>query len=220
MNELLGRILSIEQFHVSVDAVLNFDAVHEVSERPLTYGLGGDGLLVRKRVNSSDSPNGNGVSESQEESEFVHGTTRAEISRAPGRIERLSVAVLLPPALDERQVARIRSLVAASAGIEPERGDRLEVSRVGRHEGWQTAPIPATELDAVPDEVIVDEVLTPAEPMRDRVWVWGLAAALGLLIGVIGAIAMQSRPRKLRAEEREAVLSKLRGWLAEGGTLS
>ena len=45
---------------------------------------------------------------------------------------------------------------------------------------------------------------------------WLPLLALGLLLGVIAAIGTQRRPRKLKPAERDAVLAKLRGWLADG----
>ncbi|HEY0502226.1 MAG TPA: flagellar basal-body MS-ring/collar protein FliF [Lysobacter sp.] len=223
VTQLLGQVLKNEEFRVSVDATLNFDSVREINERPLAQGDDGNGLLSRKRVTTSGSADGNSRSQNQEESDFVHGTARQEISRAPGRIERLSVAVILPPTLDEMDVERIRSLIAAGAGIEPERGDRLEVSRVGRDERWmsaRTAPIANAETVAAQprgDAVIASVAAGPAW----RGWAkWLGLCALGFLAGAIVVVATtgQRGPKALTVQERDAVLAKLRGWLAEGGT--
>ncbi|MGH8078752.1 MAG: flagellar basal-body MS-ring/collar protein FliF, partial [Lysobacter sp.] len=63
VSALLGQVLRDEEFRVSVDATLNFDTVREVNERPLAQGDGGNTLLVRKRVNSSDAADSNGRSQ-------------------------------------------------------------------------------------------------------------------------------------------------------------
>lgn len=212
---LLGQVLRDEEFRVSVDITLNFDAVREVNERPLAQGEGGNGLLARKRVNSSDGADRNGRNQNQEETEFVHGTAREEISRAPGRVERLSVAVILPPSLDEQQVARIHSLVAAAAGIDVERGDRLEVSRLGRDDRWHVAPSTAVvPTSTATGDNGIPTIMGQSSPIA---WLsWLPLLALGLLLGVIAAIGTQRRPRKLKPAERDAVLAKLRGWLADG----
>ncbi|MGH8077584.1 MAG: flagellar M-ring protein FliF C-terminal domain-containing protein, partial [Lysobacter sp.] len=154
-------------------------------------------------------------SQNQEEAEFVHGTAREEISRAPGRVERLSIAVILTPSLDEQQVARIHSLIAAAAGINIERGDRLEVSRLGRDERWRVAPSGNVEPTAAPSrDNGIPMIMGPSSAVAWLKWLPFLA--LGLLLGVIAAIAVQRRPRALKPSEREAVLAKLRGWLADG----
>lgn len=213
--DLLGQVLSREEFRVSVDATLNFDAVREVSERPLAQ-LDGSSVLVRKHVNSSGGGEREGRSQNQEDSEYAHGTARAEISRAPGRVERLSVAVILPPTLDENEVVRIQSLVAAAAGIDAERGDRLEVSRLGRDQRWTSsarvpAPVASAGSDWSADTAAIGKA--KAAPAWTK---FALIALAGLLVGVIAAIASQRRPRVLKGAERDAVLAKLKGWLAEG----
>jgi len=224
VTQLLGQVLKNEEFRVSVDATLNFDSVREVSERPLAQGDDGNGLLARKRVSTSGTAEGNSRNQNEEESDFIHGTARQEISRAPGRVERLSVAVILPPHLDEMDVERIRSLVAAGAGIEPERGDQLEVSRLGRGERWVSAPTsPVANADASASSrtpTISNNAIAVTPAWRAGWAKWLGLCALGFLAGVIVVVAMagQRGPRALSAQERDAVLTKLRGWLAEGGT--
>lgn len=214
--DLLGQILSREQFRVSVDATLNFDIVREVSERPLTQ-LDGTSVLVRKHVNSTDGSERNGSSQNQEDAEYAHGTARAEISRTPGRLERLSVAVILPPTLDEDEVERIHSLIAAAAGIDPERGDRLEVSRLGRDQRWQTGASADVAIGGVvPAGPVAADGLSNNGVSRSAWMKLALVALVGLLVGVMLAFASRRRPRALKAAEREAVLNKLQSWLAEG----
>lgn len=216
--ELLGRFFSKEEFQVSVDARLNFDTVHEVNERPVAPLSGA--VMLSKRV----GPAGSGEDDtagSREEIKYAHGTVRQEISRAPGRIERLSVAVVLPQSLDELKVERIQSLVAAAAGIDPDRGDRLEVLRFGRDGSLDASIPPSGQMSTPPMQAetrIVGEPAEVASNRRSRLpWLkWLLVGAVGLLVGVIIAIAIQRRPRSLEPREREAVLAKLRGWLAEG----
>lgn len=218
--ELLGQVLTDEEFRVSVDATLNFDSVREVSERPLAQGSDGNGLLARKRISSSGAADGDARGQNEEESDFVHGTARQEIARAPGRLERLSVAVILPPHLDEQEVERIRSLVAAGAGIDVERGDRLEVSRLGRESRWvtSTAPTPATPVQAQDNGGDANAISRPA-PAWHAGWAkWAAVCATGFLLGAIAIAAGQRRQKPLSKQEREAVLNRLRGWLAEGGT--
>lgn len=222
---LLGQVLRNEEFRVSVDATLNYDAVREISERPLAQGDDGNGLLLRRRVNSAGSNGVEGRSQNNEESEYLHGTAREEIARAPGRIERLSVAVILPPDLDEQEVARIHSLVAAAAGVDVERGDRLEVSRLARGKGWNAVRGPAPELGDRPAAATAapptqSVALAPARGLfaGREFWLWGLIGLVGVLLGAIVAFAVPRGPRRLAADEREAVLAKLRGWLAEGGS--
>jgi flagellar M-ring protein FliF len=218
IEALLRQVTPDQEFHVSVDVALNFDTVRQVNERLLAGGGDGNGLLTHKRVSSSGGSEANARNQNDEEADFAHGSVHEEIARAPGRIERLSIAVLLPPQLDEFEAARIQSLVAAAAGIDAERGDRLEVSRVASRGGAMNGP-------SMPVHVAATSPGNVAQPLvgnllQRAAWShWVLVGVAGLLLGLIVAFGLQRRPRALLPHEREAVLGKLRGWLAEGSPL-
>lgn len=219
INELLAQVLEEGAYRVSVDAQLDFDSVRRVNERPMAE----DSVVVRKRVNSRADEESDAARQSNEDVEFRHGTVREEIASAPGRIHRLSVAVILPMSLDDSELVRIESLVSTAAGLDQARGDRLEVSRLGRgqmftqREGAESASEEAAQagegtvdLDRAPLQVGFDAVAWP---------VWSkmlLLIIVGLVLGVTVALALQRRPAKLSPTEREAVLGKMRSWLAEG----
>ena len=138
---------------------------------------------------------------------------REEIARAPGRLQKLSIAVILPPSVDELQLTNIRSLIAASAGIDADRGDRLEVSRLGRDQTWRVAAdaTPALAAPSGPSSAGAAKAWS-----TQLLWKWLLIAVIGVLIGVTAAVALLHQPRTLKNSERDAVLSRLKGWLAEG----
>ncbi|MFZ5636622.1 MAG: flagellar basal-body MS-ring/collar protein FliF [Pseudomonadota bacterium] len=210
VSELLGQVLDDREFRVSVDVELDHDSVRQVNERP----LGSDAVIARKRIHSLADQNDESARQSNEDVEYVHGTVREEISRAPGKIQRLSVAVILPTALDDNDVSRIESLVAAAAGIDELRGDRLEVSRLGRGEAFDPRRAPLEETVAEAGEGPTRAGFDPASlPALPKILFF---VVIGLLLGVTIAIAIQKRPAALSATEREAVLGKMRVWLAEG----
>lgn len=209
IETLLAGVMPAGGYHVSVDTRLNFDSIRQVNERPLAHALGDDAVLVRRRVNSVNAPEGAGRSQNQEEAEYAHGTAREEIARAPGRIEKLSIAVVLPANLDEFEVERLRSLISAAAGVDEARGDRLEVSRLGVQRPVATdkaAPARAADVEARPAARGIE---------RFASWGWLLVGVIGLVIGATLVAATQRRPKRLTHSEREAVVAKLRGWLAE-----
>lgn len=216
VSAMLNQVLDDAEYQVSVDVSLDFDTVHRINEHPL-----GDGAVItRKRTNSRADTNNDAANQSNEDVEYQHGTMREEIARAPGKIERLSVAVILPTTLSDADVTRIESLVAAAAGIDAMRGDRLEVSRLGRDadfavrdEGDGEIPLNSdsrTGGSTVPVRVGFDPVTWPVWPKIL------LLVIIGLFLGVNVALAFQKKPAKLSATEREAVLGKMRTWLAEG----
>ena len=213
ITDLLHKVLRDDQFQVSVDVALDFDAVKRVNEHPLSDGA----VVVRHRVNSKSASDDGAARPNDEDTEYQHGTVREEIARAPGRIERLSVAVVLPTTLSDADVTRIQSLVAAAAGIDAMRGDRLEVTQIGRSPDAVVAN--QDEAGALPAGASAN-----AAPLRigdaSAGWpVWtkiALFVVIGLLLGLTVAFAFQKKPAKLSPTEREAVLGKMRAWLAEG----
>ncbi len=216
VTDLLHQVLHDEEFKVSVDVTLNFDAIHQVNERPLGQGDDGNGLVRRKRSHSTSPTEGTAPTQNDEEAEYLHGTAREEISRAPGRVERLSVAVILPATLDEFEVPRLRALISAAAGVDESRGDLLEVSRFGRATPFGTIVSSPSEV-AAPEQTQVSPTIPLVGTSASTHWTrWLLVGVLGVLVGLTIALGMQKRPRKLKPQEREAILARMRGWLAEG----
>jgi flagellar M-ring protein FliF len=223
ISDLLGQVFHLRDYRVSVDVRLNFDQVKKVSEHLVSQGNDGNGLLVRRHTSRTGTPAAaEGAAAApgqvQDEFEYAHGTEREEISRAPGRVERVSVAVLVPPSVDGAQLERLRKLVSAAAGLDSERGDRLEITPIGAEslasagEGNPVldADVPLSPAaDAIP---AVDGRLTPTQLMG-----WIGFALVGLAIGFVLSSMWRPAPTPLRAEERDAVLQKMRSWLADGG---
>ena len=116
--ELLGQVLDSDDYRVSVDVQMNFDSVRRIDERPMHD----DAVVVRKRVNAPDPAAFEGQAAQDEDVEYRHGTVREEVAAAPGRIERISVAVILPVGVGDNELQRIESLVSAAAGLDDRSG--------------------------------------------------------------------------------------------------
>jgi flagellar M-ring protein FliF len=241
ISDLLSQVFHISSYKVSVDARLNFDQVHEVNEHLVNQGQDGNGLLVHKRTSHTGAAAANGAtsttsttgaaapaatentsSQTQDELDYAHGTEREEISRAPGKVERLSIAVLVPPTLNEAEMDRLRKLITAAAGLDNDRGDRLEISAISAGATGDATLDDNPVLNA--DRALGDKAVAPpavaATPNRWFSPWFAVIGLFGLVLGWILASALRPAPVKLRVEEREAVLTKLRTWLAEGGTVS
>ena len=213
--DLLGKTMDAGDFAVSVDATLNYDAVREISERPVALGEQGNGLVQRRRTTTQAQAEGSTSPRQEEDTEYVLGTSRQEVSRAPGRVERLSVAVVVPARLDDVELYRLRSLVAAAAGMDFERGDQLEISRLG-----QTAvPAPVSaEVPAAPPASATPKATPVAAPALAAPSGWRLlvAALLGMLATALWFGLRRRQPARLTAQEREQALQKMRLWLHDG----
>lgn len=226
ISDMLSEVFHLQSYRVSVDARMNFDKVTKVSERLLSQGQDGNGLVIRKRSSRTGSTAAtaeNAATQTQDEFDYAHGTEREEISRATGQVERLSVAVLVPPSLNASEMERLRKLVFVAAGLDLERGDRLEIAAVsnasGKNTGLETNPL----LNADSEFVESSDANVPMQSTKTLNFPLGWLIAVGvsfLVVGWVLALMFKPSPKKLRVEEREAVLLKLRSWLAEDGKIA
>lgn len=216
---LLGRTMNAGDFAISVDATLNYDAVREVSERPVAVGEQGNGLLQRRRTTTQPQAEGANGQRQEEDTEYVLGSSRQEVNRAPGRVERLSVAVVVPARLDDVELYRLRSLVGAAAGMDFERGDQLEISRLGQ----PRALVPA---DTAAVEPVSEGAVSPREGLNTQApkvqvaanygWRLVVAAVLGMLATWLWIGLRRRQPARLTAQQREEALQRMRLWLQDG----
>ncbi|MGG6463293.1 flagellar basal-body MS-ring/collar protein FliF [Solilutibacter silvestris] len=210
VEHLLTQFLRKDQFRVSVDVTLNAEKFHEVSERPISTGGTGNDLMSRQQSTSGYTSNGSKRQEDTQ-AEFIHGTTRTEVSRAGGQIERMSIAVAIPPNAEGVDPQSLQDLISAAAGINPQRGDRLQISSLG----WRAGSI-------APGQTPTISGVEPGEAghvvARMGWWQWALGGGLLLMAVVMAILMLLRRPRtpRLSPTERDAVLEKLKGWLAEG----
>lgn len=219
VSDLLSQVFHLRSYRVSVDARMNFDQMRRVSEKLISQGNDGNGLLVHKRTSHSGKPATTAQADvapvqDQDELDYAHGTEREETSSAPGKVERLSIAVLVPPTLNSQEMERLRKLVIAAAGLELQRGDRLEIGAIAGETAAQPevndplmGPTPTTAPVALHDQGLFGRPL----------WIWlALMAIGGLALGWTAAAVQRPSLPRLRVEERDAVLLRLRSWLAEG----
>lgn len=223
ISDLLSQVFHLQSYRVSVDVRMNFDQVHRVSEHLVAQGTDGNGLLVRKHVTLTGGTadgKGTAATQKQDDTDYAHGSEREEFSRAPGRVERMSIAVLVPPTLGAAQMDRLRELVTAAAGLDDKRGDRLEITSISEA---AIGASPAVDSSHASGGSGSDIVIDPSDhAMQDRsptLW-FVLVGLIGLVVGGFLVILFNPRQPKLRTQERDAVLKKLRSWLAEDGTAS
>ena len=214
IEDLLAGAFEFDQLRVTVNAQLNFDEIREVHENPVPLEGNGHGVLVRRQVSR---PVGEAGGSSQEQVEYAHGTRREEIARAPGRIERLSIAILVPGALDATTKERLNRLVAAAVGLDPSRGDTLEI---GSLEGVEPELPDAEEASGIASLDFPRETPARTDVVEQARWpLWPHLVLSGLAVLLLGMLIgwwLHPRPRRLSAQELDAVSGKLRDWLAEG----
>lgn len=109
--------------------------------------LGPDGAVVAPDVEAG----GGESSYEKDDAERTYAINRTveSVRDAPGKVERLHVAVLVDEAVvSEEQVAAIEQLVATASGIDTERGDQVVVTRLAFDDAADEAAVEAEAAQA------------------------------------------------------------------------
>jgi len=227
IGELLQRVLLTNDFTVSVDVRLNYDHVKQVSERLIAQGKDGNGLMVSEKTNVSgraaDDSGPDQVKSSpatnDREIEYAHGREQEEVEQAPGRIERISVGIVIPSTLPRTEIDKLSEVVSAGLGLDPARGDKVDIAAIAPPElvkaPTSTVPLASsgaatTDVGGAHDAAVVESVpMVSAMPS----WAYPSIAALILIILAGSVMAVRSTPRRLSGPEREEALARLRQWI-------
>lgn len=216
IGQLLSDALNGRQAAVSVNVRMNFDKVRRTSERVVTQPGKDHGVVVKRSSNGAGAAEGGGSPVVlNEQVEYAHGTEREEVIRSAGIVERITIAVMLPPDTAAQERERLERLVAAAAGLDAARGDTIEVAIAPVAQARQATTIPvAADAVGAPDE------LSRARPQPTHAvspYLWGLFAwVTGLIMGGLAVGRRQRAMRLLSARESEAEIVRIRAWLVDG----
>ncbi len=143
LDAVLGRHMSV----VRVQADLDFES-QELSRETLE-SPGGDPMVTHEET-TEESYSGSGGETSgpagiastgaraaaqtggsyehkRESREYEYSRNVEQVRRPPGQLKRLTVAVVIDDTLEASADTKVREIVAAAAGISPERGDQVTV---------------------------------------------------------------------------------------------
>jgi len=227
IGELLQRVLLTDDFTVSVDVRLNYDHVKQVSERLIAQGKDGNGLMVSEKTNVSgrvaDDSAPDQVKSSpatnDREIQYAHGREQEEVEQAPGRIERISVGIVIPSTLPKSEIDKLSEVVSAGLGLDPARGDKVDIAAIAPPELVKvpTSTVPLASSGAATTDIggSHDAAAVESVPTVNTVpsWAYPSIAALILIILAGSVMAVRSTPRRLSAPEREEALARLRHWI-------
>jgi flagellar M-ring protein FliF len=203
LQTMLDKVVGPGKAVVKVNADLDFDKRATTSE---TYAKGNAAVLAERStteqfsgtqsgatgvlgpdapVAGSGTGSGNDYRKNDTSRDFGVDKTTEEILATPGAIKRLSVAVLLD---GNAQVnpTELQRAIAAASGIDPKRGDVIEVTRVP----FDTSAAKAAE-----------EQLNEAKSAEQREQLMSLARTVGLvlLVMLILFLAWRSMRKAARA---------------------
>ncbi|RKY62528.1 MAG: flagellar M-ring protein FliF [Candidatus Latescibacterota bacterium] len=196
VQTMLDRVLGKNNAVVRVSAELDFQHI----ERNREYYDPEGTVVISQETEESETPlEGNASVSGRTEHTIVNyevSKTVERIVRSAGSIKRLSAAVLVnsKKELSQAEVARLTALVGRALGVDPGRGDQIEV---------YSMPFETSEIEAA-----------RAEMKRAAKWaLWmGIARKVGMgLIVVLVLLWLRSKLRKVTQlpmliEERRAQL--------------
>ncbi len=212
---MLDRVLGAGRAVVRVNAQLNFDSTEtttqtyatqppvplseETSSERYTGGNGGTGGTLGATwptlTPAAAGAGGGNYSKSERTVNNGVGSTVSKAQAAPGRVERLTAAVVLDSAsAGTLSTARVQQLVANAIGIDAERGDSVEVDKMA----FDTSTATQAQKE-----------LAEAEAARRQAEYLDLGTKAGLALLVVVAIVVALRRRRAGAPTVEAVARDL-----------
>lgn len=231
--EILDQTFGAGQAVVSVDVVLNHDAVKTTTENVLGADNGNTGIIVHdhqvNREIAADAQPGSLPADGAQQHAPVSGNR--DVDYQVGRrveqvvfgtnsIDKISVAVVVHQPLDDSQIEHITDLISKAAGIDKTRGDGVAVYGMNQFGATLNPLVP---LNAVPSATDNSTVVS-AEPISQRankvagMNVTYILIAL-IIVVLLVAFALMSRTNRdfnetrLTAQEREELLARVRHWL-------
>ncbi|MHB9037036.1 MAG: flagellar basal-body MS-ring/collar protein FliF [Armatimonadota bacterium] len=155
LQSMLAKIVGGDKAVVRVSADMSFDQTQTKSEeyQPVASGQGANGdakgVLLSEDKSSETYAGGvlppggvpaAGVGSGSTKDNYLRtqSTTQYQVTKrieetvtAPGKLQRLSVAVLVDDKVAATKIEAIREAVVAASGIDEKRGDQVTVQRVG-----------------------------------------------------------------------------------------
>ncbi len=220
-QDVLNRAYGAQNAKASVRVQMNFDRVRSVKELPVSVDGSGNGIVVKEKQHQSFDANKGAVStetggreQHSDETEYAIGKSHSEIDYSPGKIERVSVGVVLSDSLAGIDAKALHDVLSATLGLNEERGDRLSIAYM---------PM----LAVAPSSALSADTMTPPSPAADHhierlpSWIWGVLAGLLLITAALSILLLRMRhpalseEPTLSAEEREKLLQDVRQWLKQ-----
>jgi len=235
--EVMDRTYGPGQAIVSVDVTLNFDEIRRTDQDvvPLSTSRGeATGVVVRKRqslykqgrdgvVNAADTTDTNSTASnlnSTNEIEYEVSRRVQQVVTAPGGVRRISVGVLLPKALGEDQLGKVRQIVTMVVGLSEDRGDAIAVHSIDQLLK-SDARAEVEQIAAVPEEA--ESALMPAWLSRFvagmsmtslMLVVAGLTTLVGALLVLTWSMRRRRRPTiSADGDHRRELLADIQKWI-------
>ena len=207
IQDMLTPVVGTGRAVVRVKASLDFDRRETTVERfenpggPITLaestseenftGTSGSaiGPLAADANSTVTGGDQNDYTKTEADRQFAVGKVTEQVMAAPGGIERLSVAVLLDgKVVSAGDIEKVQGLVTAAAGLDPARGDSVEISRMN--------------FDTTATDAAAKELEAAGEESSDPL---GMARNVGSVLIVLVVLALAYRSARQSAKLRYPV---------------
>lgn len=231
INQVLDRTYGAGEAVATVDVALNLDQSKVTTEEVIPAKnpdptASAAGVVVRERSSAQDGAGGaSGTATSKlagtagnstAEFDYQVGRRVEQVVNATGTVKRMTVAVLVKPAMSADQLDKLKDVVAMAAGINTQRGDTVVVYAMN---ALATAPVLPAAAVTPADAAVADVAgtgATAAAPASNPVALI-LALLAAAAVAVIAVLLLTRRPvrgKRLSAAEREQLLRDVRLWIA------
>jgi len=203
IHGVLVQAVGIDHFAVSVDVAVDYSRKTMTREKVLDAGS--DAGIKRIKASSSRKNSELGGEDNSKEVDYVLGRESEQIVRDGGEVRRVQVGVVIDNGVQGVDLAKLSDLVAAAAGLDPARGDRVAVvqNNVAVQKALQQWLEPAPK-----------QPVAVAAPVTRSPWLFAVFAG-GLLIGGFGvAVTRSARRRTASDSEVDRLRLELRQWVA------
>lgn len=234
-DALLHDALHDSTFTVSVHVQLNYDRVKDVRDELLAQGRDGNGLVVsetRSQVpgGSSAASGSEAVAVRSTDIKYAHGREQRETEVAPGRVERVTVGIVVAAPLSQETITKLKDVVAAGLGLDAKRGDVVDIASFVPV-AQVASPHGATRTSAFPKAAHSHPVAAVVRPVganagsvtnRSRWIVPGLVVATGILVLLLAGPLWRRRTGagRLSTQERELALARVRQWIKDAESMT
>lgn len=207
IQSMLDRVLGSGKAVVRISATLDFDQIKRVKQ------TNGPGAIVSEQSSTETTTNGtttaggtpgldaNGIptyptantggnstsAKATATKNYQVDTSQEEQVVNPGTVKRLSVSVMADAdTVSQTQLDQIKTIVASAAGVDPARGDQIQV-----------AAIPFNKTDLQQERLALEKA-----QKRQQLVTYIEIGAVAALLGVFGVIMLlRGRAKKKRAAE-------------------
>ncbi len=193
ISSMLTQIFGSNSSVVRVNVKMNFDKLESESEifMPAEDPILRSARTMEENFDGNNAANPANIGGNLDKSNYgkTDETTNYEISKkiekfvkAPGYVERISVAVILDRQISEEQTALLKDAISSAAGVETQRGDVISLSNL---------TFDKTSMETTKKEMA---------QQRQMTMIMGVAKNVGLgLLLVLTVLYAWTRLRKLQA---------------------